>query len=126
MEPATWAMVSGVASPSGTTEFHYVSKIYPFPGMVRTGGLWTGDAVLLRLDRPLVFRPNTQPVCVPDAPPRSTARCVVAGWTRSTDGMLATKSVRVILCLTLVIFFLYNSKFYLLLYSEIYKPEASV
>lgn len=86
MEPSTWAMVSGVASPTGSTEFHYVMKILPFPGMVRTGGLWTGDAVLLRLEKPLVLGPNTQPVCVPDVPPRSTARCVVTGWTRSHDG----------------------------------------
>lgn len=88
MEPATWAMVSGVASPSGSTEFHYVIKIVRFPGVVRTGGLWTGDAVLLRLDHPLVLGPNTQPVCVPDAPPRSTASCVVAGWTRSNNSKL--------------------------------------
>ncbi|KAK8740552.1 hypothetical protein OTU49_002964, partial [Cherax quadricarinatus] len=86
MDPGTWAVVSGVASPTVTAQFHYVAKMVPFPATVRTGGLWTGDAVLLRLDTPLVLGHNTQPVCVPNGPPASNALCVVAGWTRSEYG----------------------------------------
>ena len=86
MEPSTWVVVSGTASPTASTQFHYVIKIVSFPGMVRTGGLWTGDAVLLRLNHPMVLGPNTQPVCVPDTPTINIEKCVVAGWTHTHEG----------------------------------------
>ncbi|KAG0715555.1 Transmembrane protease serine 9 [Chionoecetes opilio] len=76
-----------MASLMASTKFHYVIKIVHFPGVVRTGGLWTGDAVLLRLDHPLVLGPDTQPVCLPDAPPRNIVSCVAAGWTRTHEGL---------------------------------------
>ncbi|XP_063880837.1 uncharacterized protein LOC135111464 isoform X3 [Scylla paramamosain] len=87
LDLGTWAVASGTASPTASTQFHYVGKIVPFPGRVQTGGLWTGDAVLLRLTQPLDLGPNSQPVCVPDTPPVNTAQCVVAGWRRTDEGV---------------------------------------
>ncbi|XP_045115782.1 mucin-5AC-like isoform X2 [Portunus trituberculatus] len=87
LDLGTWAVASGTASPTASTQFHYVGKIVPFPGRVRTGGLWTGDAVLLRLTEPLDLGPNSQPVCVPNTPPVNTAQCVVAGWRRTDEGV---------------------------------------
>lgn len=86
--PATWAVVSGVSSPAASTQFHHVRKMVHFPGVVRTGGLWAGDAVLLRLSSPLELNRNTQPVCLPDSPPPPKANCVIAGWNRLHHGEL--------------------------------------
>ncbi|KAK4327385.1 hypothetical protein Pmani_002148 [Petrolisthes manimaculis] len=85
--PATWAVVSGVSSPAASTQFHHVRKMVHYPGVVRTGGLWAGDAVLLRLSSPLEMNRNTQPVCLPDSPPPPTANCVIAGWNRLHHGI---------------------------------------
>lgn len=87
--PATWAVVSGVSSPAASTQFHHVRKMVHFPGVVRTGGLWAGDAVLLRLSSPLELDRNTQPVCLPDSPPPPKANCVIAGWNRLHHGKLS-------------------------------------
>ncbi|KAK7081888.1 hypothetical protein SK128_011675 [Halocaridina rubra] len=86
LSPTTWAVETGKSTSDGSTQFHYIDKMVFYPGMMRKGGLWSGDAVLMHLDKPLSIDNTTQPICVPDAPPPTDAHCVVAGWNRTHYG----------------------------------------
>ncbi|XP_037804892.1 acrosin-like [Penaeus monodon] len=85
LNAATWELVTG-QSTQNDRQHRQILRLVHFPGTVRTGGLWTGDAVLLKLDAPLVLDRAAQQVCVPHEMPETNHTCVVAGWTRNEAG----------------------------------------
>ncbi|XP_064093496.1 uncharacterized protein LOC135206154 isoform X2 [Macrobrachium nipponense] len=84
--PDTWVVQTGTA---GQGHNYLVANMISYPGKVRRGGIWSGDAVLLLLEKPLKLDEKTQPICIPDAPPPTDGNCVVAGWNRSRDGTIS-------------------------------------
>ncbi|XP_069973876.1 uncharacterized protein [Penaeus vannamei] len=85
LDTATWELVTGQTSRTDR-QTRQVVQLVRFPGTVRTGGLWTGDAVLAKLDLPLVLDRAPQQVCVPHGMPETNHTCVVAGWNRDEAG----------------------------------------
>ncbi|CAL4064769.1 unnamed protein product, partial [Meganyctiphanes norvegica] len=78
-----WSVIAGDSSPQlgeEGTQTRNVHRIRRYPGAIRVGGIWRGDAALLQLKTPLIINQKISPACLSEIPPKETDHCIIAGW----------------------------------------------